>query len=401
MKNKVVVSICAFLLVLMVVPAINFKNGKIHNNEKEKWWSKAILYNVDFALPYLSRLLYPLGISINSELTIIGKNNWLYLGDKGTQNNNNVTFSRIGATYQDVTSAKETEYVTALWSQWLKLHGVRMYKIMLGPNKESIYPEFLPDWMRPAAESKIDTLFYNDAQDFYFDSRPALRAAKSQYAEPLYYRTDAHWNSLGAWVAFRAFAQDIGRKDKGLRWLPPEQVRVVGVSPYQIGDLASYIRMPPGLLRDEEVSVKIAGSYPIQMEWYDYDTGNRKIVGGITEVDAALGTAWEPLIIKSKNALNQKKVLWLCDSFGQAMAPYMSATFSETLHLHYASAIMSNGQFAKLVKAYKPDYVFVTVVERIVVQRTTLSSIGAFFISSPPVDVASDNGFGKVTYTKH
>ncbi|HEU4853968.1 MAG TPA: hypothetical protein VFS89_01615 [Nitrosospira sp.] len=68
------------------------------------------------------------------------------------------------------------------------------------------------------------------------------------------------------------------------------------------------------------------------------------------------------LLVKSKNALNQKRVLWLRDSFGTAIAPFMAATFSETLQLHYAAAHPE--LLARLVDTYKPDYVFITVVER-------------------------------------
>lgn len=41
----------------------------------------------------------------------------------------------------------------------------------------------------------------------------------------------------------------------------------------------------------------------------------------------------------------------------------MTATFTETLQVHYL-AMPSSQQFAKLVESYKPEYVFITVVER-------------------------------------
>jgi hypothetical protein len=73
-------------------------------------------------------------------------------------------------------------------------------------------------------------------------------------------------------------------------------------------------------------------------------------------------TAQRPLLVKSEQALNQKRVLWLRDSFGTAMAPFMAVTFSETLQLHYDAA--NPELFARLVNSFKPDYVFITVVER-------------------------------------
>ena len=45
-----------------------------------------------------------------------------------------------------------------------------------------------------------------------------------------------------------------------------------------------------------------------------------------------------------------------------AMSPFMAATFTETLQLHYDEAHPE--LFARMVETFKPDYVFITVVER-------------------------------------
>jgi hypothetical protein len=81
-------------------------------------------------------------------------------------------------------------------------------------------------------------------------------------------------------------------------------------------------------------------------------------------------------LVKSKNALNHKRVLWLRDSFGTAMEPYMAATFSETLQIHYKW--VTPEMFARLVNSYKPDYVFITVVER--------AARKPWFTNLPPAD---------------
>jgi len=69
-----------------------------------------------------------------------------------------------------------------------------------------------------------------------------------------------------------------------------------------------------------------------------------------------------PLLVRSKHALNHRKVLWLRDSFGTALSPFMAATFTETLQIHYAA--LEPETLAGLVETYRPDYVFLTVVER-------------------------------------
>ena len=342
------------LLVLAVVPAINLKAGIWQKDDGQEWWSESVLYNFDFALPFLSRFFYPHGISTNPDQVFIGKEDWLYLGEEYGKT---ITGVRRGATVEDERIAGAIGHATESWSRWLNLNGVRVFRVMLGPDKGTIYPEFLPDWAQPAAETSTDTLLANVKRGLYVDTRPALRTAKSQFSESLYYKTDTHWNSLGAWVAFQAFEMDIARVEPGLRLLSEKDVRVLEVNQRQGGDLAKFLRLKE-TLRDNEVVIDIISDRPIETKQYDFETGRLKRSGGNPQIH----TAQRPLLVKSEQALNQKRVLWLRDSFGTAMAPFMAATFSETLQLHYDAA--NPELFARLVNTFKPDYVFITVVER-------------------------------------
>ena len=150
MKKRVLIFVWVALLALTVVPAINLALGAAQKKEEEKWWSRSVLYNFDFALSFPSRFFYPLGISINPDQVIIGKDGWLYMGD---QHHKTLTVTRRGATAEDTETARKIGLATKSWEQWLKLKDVSLYRVMLGANKETIYPEFLPDWAQPAADS--------------------------------------------------------------------------------------------------------------------------------------------------------------------------------------------------------------------------------------------------------
>ena len=104
-----------------------------------------------------------------------------------------------------------------------------------------------------------------------------MRAAKSRFSESLYYKTDTHWNSLGAWVAFQAFQAEIARTETGLRLLTEQDVRISNVNERQGGDLAKFLRMKE-ILRDNEVAIDIISESPIETEQYDFDTGRLKQV---------------------------------------------------------------------------------------------------------------------------
>jgi alginate O-acetyltransferase complex protein AlgJ len=372
MKKRVFMFVWVALLALAVVPVINLNMGDGQKKNAElEWWRDPALYNLDFASVLLSRFFYPHGISTNPDQVLIGKEDWLYLGE---QYGNTISRNRRGATVEDAEVARIIGHATNSWSEWLSLKGVSTFRVMLGPDKGTIYPEFLPDWAQPAAQSATDTLLANVSQGLYIDTRTALRAAKSQFSESLYYKTDTHWNSLGAWVAFRAFQREIARTEGGLRWLTEQDVRITNVNERQGGDLAKFLRLKE-ILRDDEVAIDIMSELPVETEQYDFETGRLKRSGGNPEIHSAQ----RPLLVKSKNALNQKRVLWLRDSFGTAIAPFMAATFSETLQLHYDAAHPE--LFARLVDIYKPDYVFITVVER-GAGRTRFGSLPPLIFSS-------------------
>jgi hypothetical protein len=84
---------------------------------------------------------------------------------------------------------------------WLAQRGVK-YIFVLAPDKHSVYPEFLPVWLKDlGGRTKADQFFdYMKAHSTVevFDPRPVLFAAKK--SAPVYLQTDTHWNQLGCFL---------------------------------------------------------------------------------------------------------------------------------------------------------------------------------------------------------
>jgi hypothetical protein len=87
---------------------------------------------------------------------------------------------------------------------WLAERGIR-YLVVIPPNKETIYPEFMPRFAtRVGGPSRLDQLLaylgkhHRDVS--VIDLREPLLRAKEH--EPLYYRTDTHWNSRAGYLAY-------------------------------------------------------------------------------------------------------------------------------------------------------------------------------------------------------
>jgi hypothetical protein len=201
-----------------------------------------------------------------------------------------------------------------------------------------------------------DALLAGTGSDNYVDVRQALLTAKNSKTDALYYKIDTHWNFLGAAVAFRFFAQQVGKAAPELKWPTEKAYEVSQVKRRNYGDLSGFLRFT---IPDAE-PITFAASLPVETTHFDLDTMMVVHRGGNPET---IATA-KPLLIKSVGALNNKKVLWLRDSFGTSMSPLMNATFSDVLQLHWGEALKPGGRFVQLVDSWKPDYVFITAVER-------------------------------------
>jgi alginate O-acetyltransferase complex protein AlgJ len=137
---------------------------------------------------------------------IKGENDWLFL-NKGRMLDN-----FIG-------QAKLDESTLSLWQQnlidkqrALKNLGIEYFFVSI-PNKMTMYPENLPEYIRELAGiTRLDQFSAYLRKQEHFDAYTDLEFALSAYQlinpqEILYYKTDTHWNSLGAFIAYRQIMQ--------------------------------------------------------------------------------------------------------------------------------------------------------------------------------------------------
>jgi alginate O-acetyltransferase complex protein AlgJ len=85
---------------------------------------------------------------------------------------------------------------------WLADRGIK-YIFVIAPDKQSIYPEYLPAWLtKTGRPTKVDEfLAYMKAHSTVeiLDLRPVLLTAKK--SAPVFQKTDTHWNQSGAFAA--------------------------------------------------------------------------------------------------------------------------------------------------------------------------------------------------------
>jgi alginate O-acetyltransferase complex protein AlgJ len=128
------------------------------------------------------------------------------------------------------------------------------YCILVCPDKESIYPEYLPKGFAPAATvTRLDQILGHlgpEERKVILDVREPLRESKKQY--PVYSRTDTHWNSFGAFTAYQKLMESFSASLPGMRPLPLSDFSLSVKTTNGQGDLAEMACLA-GWLQDQEV----------------------------------------------------------------------------------------------------------------------------------------------------
>jgi hypothetical protein len=130
---------------------------------------------------------------------LVGPNHWLFLGEQM------MVEHYLGTIKFTPQQLQTWQRVLEKRRDWLAAQGVK-YLFVLAPDKQDIYPEELPAWLRNAAPAKRETkldqflkFMKEHSTVEVLDLRPPLLAAKK--IAPTYLQNDTHWNRFGGFVA--------------------------------------------------------------------------------------------------------------------------------------------------------------------------------------------------------
>ncbi|OIQ76721.1 hypothetical protein GALL_415930 [mine drainage metagenome] len=274
---------------------------------------------------------------------IIGKQGWLFLGD-----------GNVVADYRHTHPFTDGEL--KLWRDslvakrdWLSARGIK-YLFVVAPDKHSIYPEFMPDYLNQVrSDSCLDQLLaYLKANSNIqiLDLRPALWAEKASVR--LYHKTDTHWNERGAFVAYQQIMQRLSQnfpemQARTLTDFQPVEEIAEGQDIANMMDLRSV--MHEKVLRLEPKAKPCARAVNFKLspdfKWPAYPPGHEAYA----------------------RECNKKKIIavFFQDSFGTALVPYISEHFKRTTFIwDYPSYAVMNAT----VQQEHPDVVIEERVER-------------------------------------
>ncbi|PWT95043.1 MAG: hypothetical protein C5B53_12035 [Candidatus Melainabacteria bacterium] len=241
---------------------------------------------------------------------------------------------------------------------WCKQRGID-YFLLLAPGKSSIYPELLPDAYsqcsrRTRTDQFIDFLKQTGSPVQIIDTRAAVLSGKGRL--PLYFKTDSHWNRLGAYYGYKSMIESIRARHPNVA--PPHQLSefVLRPFPFKWGDLA---RMQGlfGILSETTVDLDLKRPYPAELiRDYHY-----------TENELGLG-AWTRAFGFHRRDSNLPSLVMFRDSFARFMIdPFLPDHFSRC-------SFYWQPKFSKsIVLREKPDIVVQQILER------------SFYLDSPEI----------------
>jgi peptidoglycan/LPS O-acetylase OafA/YrhL len=271
-----------------------------------------------------------------------GLNDWLFLGNSYDDTVAKLKLS-TKPTSNDVSN--EVASLSALAENGAKV-GAKV-ALLIGPNKSSVYAEYLPKEIEPSPARYISyfTSPLGEIDNLYVLDPTELLIRAKETEGKVYWRTDTHWNSKGSYLAFAAIMEKLD-----LRY-PRIQFSLAGE---RRGDLIGISKLTDFVIHKDD-------------NWRPNSRSDEmlEIAPNMQQKDPdnIFNTDWEG-VVKNKQGLNDLSVWVLGDSFAASVKPYINASFSNVKYLGHWHSNIDALPSMLLESTEKPDLVLIVRVER-------------------------------------
>ena len=307
--------LCSFII-LCFLPLKNLPD--IHSMESTFWGRDEVIRAYQAIRLLAGDRVY--------EKSILSDNNWLvYTGDFSIadyQNSKPFTEQQLEKIYTNLDELQS----------YLESKGITLL-IVVPPNKNTIYPEYVPDEIPVMGEiSRLDqVLTYQQEHDGVelLDLRPVFLEAKKERL--VYYATDSHWNQYGAFLAYREIILALNKQFSNLQ-------------PYALGDFNERTQKMVG---DTATIAKINISEEIPVLKLKDSVNNRTIdLNSIT------------IYINDQESLPDMIIFH--DSFSEILKQFLPLSFHKSVFINKSG----NDLDISFIEAEKPDVVLLEFTER-------------------------------------
>ena len=304
-------------------------------------------------------------LKINSwwEINVMGKkeNNSVYVGKDG------YLFEKFQYGEEEIKNANKNITVISDFAQKMNNSNIPTFFVLI-PNSIYVNKDKLPDFVEaPNQEEIINNIYKSVKNTTNVNVTTALESGNK--ITPLYFKTDHHMNSNGAYVVYNEFC-----KYANVQAVPIQDFNKVTVTNDFLGtfDLKAQIA---NQVPDEIFVYKNETNTNLNEAIYDKETTssifNEKYLEGKDKYSYFLNGNNSKAIIKTK-VKNNKKLLIIKDSYAHIMSQFLCENYSE---LHFLDPRYTNFDYEEYVKKEKiTDVLFLYNVSTFV-NDTNLSRI--------------------------
>lgn len=235
---------------------------------------------------------------------------------------------------------KNRDYLVEFINKYASKLGKNSVKVMLIPTASEVLTDKLPPFAKGTGyhqNTYVDKLYSGISKNSFIDVRDTLKKHKDEY---IYYRTDHHWTSLGAYYAYEQWSKSVG-----IVPLDKEQFEIVLASDEFYGTLHSKVNTnvkPDSIYLYE---IKDDMNYQLTYNLIDHtDTlYDLKKLEGKDKYSVYMGGN-NALVQVQTNHKNGRKLLVMKDSFAHSFVPFAVNHFEMTymIDLRYYNGDISD-----------------------------------------------------------
>jgi hypothetical protein len=271
---------------------------------------------------------------------VFGKEGWLYIVHNELAEYRGTNLIRPDVINDIVDEMKRRK-------DYLKVKNSKLY-VVVAPTKYTVYPEYLPAYVdkinKTTRTDQIVTALRKNDIDI-LDLRPVEINAKGK--RPLYYKTDNHWNNLGAFTAYEAI----------IKWLKKDFPNLpdLSIDDFEVKEEIIQGKNTANMLNmvEQFEDIKLVFNQKFSSKAMKVNKVGYPIPEGFP-YPWAFETNYETGVD------SLPKILVIHDSFTNALIPFMNQSFNRSVFIFDAWNYKSNEH---IVRNEHPDIVLYIVLE--------------------------------------
>ena len=228
-----------------------------------------------------------------------------------------------GSLFESETSKNNIKSIAEFVKMYADKFGKGHFQVALAPSSSEILKDKLPPFAPIYNQTEYITKIKQEAGDSYvIDLGEILKKHSEEY---IYYRTDHHWTSLGAYYGYEAIAKEMGLKVQALEDLKADEVSNDFLGTY---DSKVNTGLIGGVAPD---SITIYSSSEIDKAVMMWDNDKDKTFNSIYYMDALKGKDKYTVFFGGNHSVTDikmdnntgKTLLLIKDSFAHSLAPFL------------------------------------------------------------------------------